>query len=66
MEEELKDIKIRLDRMEKILNRLDKHISFINNVYSGVEAPLIYIKQKFNNMMNIENEPLPIRNKIEK
>jgi hypothetical protein len=62
MEEELKNIIIRLDRMEKILNRLDKHISFINNVYDSVETPLMYIKQKFN-MMNITKEP---RNKIEK
>ena len=61
--EELKNINIRLDRMEKILNRLDKHISFINNVYDSVEAPLIYIKQKFN-MMNITKEPL--LDKIEK
>ena len=45
---------------------MDKHISFINKVYDSVETPLLYIKQKFNNMMNIENEPLPIRNKIEK
>ena len=64
MEEELKNITIRLDRMEKILNRLDKHISFINNVYNGVEAPLMYIKQKFGMMTNIDKEL--VRNKIEK
>jgi len=67
MEKELKDIKLRLERIEKICLRMDKHISFINKIYDSVETPLSYIKQKFENMMNIENKKLlPLRDKIEK
>ena len=67
MEKDIKDIKERLDRIEKICHKMDRHISFINNVYDSVEKPLVFIKQKFENVMGIESQQvLPIRDKNEK
>ena len=61
-EKELIEIKNRLERIEKICERMDKHISFIDRVYESVERPLSYMKNRVENFLNINNEKkLPIK-----
>ena len=61
-EKELIEIKNRLERIEKMCERMDKHISFIDRVYDSVERPLSYMKNRVENFLNINNEKkLPIK-----
>ena len=61
-EKELIEIKNRLERIEKMCERMDKHISFIDRVYDSVERPLAYVKNQVENFLNINNEKkLPIK-----
>ena len=61
-EKELIEIKNRLERIEKICERMDKHISFIDRVYDSVERPLSFMKNRVENFLNINNEKkLPIK-----
>ena len=61
-EKELIEIKNRLERIEKMCERMDKHISFIDRVYDSVERPLSYVKNRVENFLNINNEKkLPIK-----
>ena len=61
-EKELIEIKNRLERIEKMCERMDRHISFIDRVYDSVERPLSYMKNRVENFLNINNEKkLPIK-----
>ena len=62
IQKELAEIKDRLDRIEKICTKMDRHISFIDRVYDSVEKPLSYIKNRVENFLKINNEKkLPIK-----
>jgi len=55
------NIEKKLANIEKICIRMDKHISFIDNVYDSVEKPLIYVKNTIENLLKISNKTLPIK-----
>jgi len=60
-EKELKEINERLIHIEKICVRMDRHISFVDRTYESFEAPLSFIKQKFDLLLGT-TKPLPIHN----
>jgi len=57
-EQALKEIKEQLDRIEKICERMDRHISFVDRVYDGFEAPLAFVKAQFENTFGIKTLPV--------
>lgn len=63
MEELLREIKLlrrdvnglheRIEKMEKHTNRMNRHISFVEHLYSRFEYPLEFIRSKVSSLKNI-------------
>jgi hypothetical protein len=67
MEEELKNISRRLDRIEahlaviqKDCSTMSNHISFVEKTYRAVKFPLEYVKNKIELLAGAERTPLPV------
>lgn len=63
LEKDIDLIKSELDIIKKQTSKMDKHVDFVENVYTKVEYPLHYVCDKFNYLVGNQNENACIENK---
>ena len=56
--EELKKINLRLDKIEKGIDNMNNHITFIDSVYDNIKYPFYSIINKFHKINEIPEKKL--------
>jgi cell division septum initiation protein DivIVA len=52
LKEEIKELKKSIEELSIICGRMNNHITFVENTYEGAKAPLNWVKQKIEYVMN--------------
>ena len=50
----IKTLEDKLEIMSKETKRMDSHVSFVENIYSGVQTPFHFIMNRVNNLIKIK------------
>ena len=54
------DIATTIDKCQKSCQNMDSHISFVENTYTTLRAPLDYMRQAINSLTGEESKQLPL------
>lgn len=52
LESEVADLKVLINKLIKTCERMDSHISFVENTYDTLRKPLDFVKEKVNYLTN--------------
>jgi hypothetical protein len=55
IEADIKSIKADIEVIKTESSKMNKHVDFVNNVYTHVEQPLNYVVNKWNTVFGVEN-----------
>ena len=52
LESEVYDLKVLINKLIKTCQRMDNHISFVENTYDTLKKPIDFVKEKVNYLTN--------------
>jgi archaellum component FlaC len=55
----LNNVEKRLDDIQGSCQKMDDHISFVDNTYETLRSPLDYFREKINQISGGNSDPLP-------